>query len=366
MAKNKRYRRLLLVAGAFVLALIVGILMWMGRQENAGKTKVGFIMSGQCSESGWNGMHYQGVKNACGTLDAELIVRESVGEYTGQCVEAVRELAKEKAEIIILSSYGYSGEVKELVRQYPEITFYCNSSEYHEENMTSYFVRMYQARYLAGILAGMQTESGKIGYVAAMANNEVNRGISAFTMGVRRMNPDAEVVVIWTGAWDAEEKETAAAKMLIEEQVDVITYHQNQPYTVYAADEAGIKSIGYHQKIEGMSENYLTSIVCDWEQVYEELITAALRGKGNAAENYWIGLEKDAVGLSEYSGIVTEEQKTTIEAVKAEILAGKEIFSGVIYDTEGNLRCGENEIISDEKLLEHFDWYVEGVRFYEN
>ena len=47
------------------------------------------------------------------------------------------------------------------------------------------------------------------------------------------------------------------------------------------------------------------------------------------------------------------------------MLAGKDVFSGVIYDNEGNLRCKENQAIRDEILLEQFDWYPEGVEFYE-
>ena len=62
----------------------------------------------------------------------------------------------------------------------------------------------------------------------------------------------------------------------------------------------------------------------------------------------------------------TEKQATELFAqAKQELLTGKDVFSGVIYDNAGKLRCGEKEVISDEMLLEQFDWYVEGVRFYE-
>ena len=46
-------------------------------------------------------------------------------------------------------------------------------------------------------------------------------------------------------------------------------------------------------------------------------------------------------------------------------MAGKDVFSGEIYDTEGQIRCEDNEAISDTVLLEAMDWYVEGISFYE-
>lgn len=360
---------ILTLIGGFVLGIIMMVLI-PEKEQNTQKVKIGFILSGSVNETGWNGMHYNGAKIASEKLNVELLVKENVAEFKGECKEAVKELAKEGASMIILSSYNYSEEVKELVKEYPNIAFYANSFEYQDKNMTSYFVRMYQARYLAGIIAGLQTTTNKIGYVAAMANNEVNRGISAFTLGVRRVNPEAKVIVAWTGTWDSEEMERRSANNLIEKAgVDVITYHQNQSYVIEVADEKGVMSVGYHQAFDQFSDNYLTSVVCDWNVVYEELIRDFLRGKGNEIEHFWIGIskdaEQDAVGLSKYSSKVSKEAIEVIEKIKEEMKKASVVFVGPIYDIEGNLRCGEKELISDEVLLEQFDWYVEGVEFYE-
>lgn len=350
------------------ICVIVGIILVivLTGKEQKDTVKIGFVMTGSLDESGWNGRHYNGAKAVCDRLGLELLVKENVKEFSGQCNEAVEALAKEGAGMIILSSYGYSEEVKELVKEYPDIVFYVNSSEYHDVNMTSYFARMYQARYLAGIVAGMKTESRTIGYVAAMSNNEVNRGINAFTLGVKRVNPDAEVIVTWTEDWDNEEKETAAANALIAQAgADVLTYHQNQPNVVKAAEAAGVYSIGYHEALTGCSPKYLTSVVCSWELVYEAILREYLVGKGNLKNNYWIGMEAEAVGLSAYSEEISSEMIAEVEQAKSEILSGKDVFSGVIYDTEGVLRCAEKEYISDEILLEQMNWFVEGIDFYD-
>lgn len=364
--KNIKKRNLCFgLFGAVVLLGIFLVIMLFGSKKEE-KVKVGFILSGSIEEEGWNGRHYQGIAAACEELDVQLVVKEDVKEYTGECAQAIRELAKEDIRMIVLSSYGYSEEVKDLVAEYPEITFCASSSEYHSDNMTSYFSRMYQARYLSGIIAGMKTESNVIGYVAAMPNNEVNRGINAFALGVKRVNKEAQVVVSFTGTWDDEQIEKSTADKLIEElQADVLTYHQNQNNVILAAEEAGVYSIGFHQQFEGFSPKYLTSAVYDWRLVYRTIIREFLCREENSRHNYWIGIENGAIALSEFSEEVSEEIREEVERATQEILAGKDVFSNVIYDNEGKLRCDEGEIISDEMLLENFDWYVEGVEFYE-
>lgn len=364
--KVSKLRGVLLVLGSVVLFALMGLLVISVDSKEEHTTVVGFIMTGSIGEGGWNGVNYEGMKAACDKLGAKLIVKENVAEFSGGCEEAIHELAADGAGMIVLSSYGYLEEAKEIVKEYPDVAFYANSSEYHDENLTSYFVRMYQARYLSGIIAGNQSQTGEIGYVAAMSNNEVNRGISAFTLGVRRANPDAVVNVIWTGSWDDEEKEVEAAKTLIEEVgVDVITYHQNQIHVLEEAEKAGVDSIGYLMVSDEALEYCLTTILCNWEILYEELLREFLKGEGNAVDNFWLGISEGVVDLAPYSERVSEESIALVETAKAELLASPGVFVGEIYDTEGNKRCDLNEIISDEMLLEHFDWFVEGVEIYE-
>lgn len=367
MNKEKKLcTKVYVIAALCIVAVILLVIGITGKEQKKGTVDVGVILTGEKSEEGWNGVHYAAIEKAGETLGMDIFVKENVKENTGQCNVAIEELVKEGAEMIILTSYNYSAEAKELVKQYPDIVFYVNSSEHHDINMTSYFVRMYQPRYLSGIIAGMKTENNKIGYVAAMANNEVNRGINAFTLGVKRVNPDAEVVVTFTGEWDNRELEMNAATKLIEqEQVDVLTYHQNKSNVAEVADNAGIYSIGYHETLPNGSSKNLATVACNWELVYEAILRGFLVGKSNIQENYWIGLEEEAVELLTYSDEVSEEIITEIEMAKEEILSGKDVFSGTIYDKDGNVRCGEKEFISDDNLLENMNWYVKGVRIYE-
>ena len=365
MKLSNKKRIALLVVFVSLLVILIAVLLFMGKTFSK-KEKIGFIMTGSIGEEGWNGMHYKGVSAACDNLDVELLVKENIKEFQGECGPAIEDLVNQGCKMIILSSYGYAEEVKDRIEKYPEVSFYNNSFDYHADNVTSYFPRMYQARYLAGIVAGMQTETNQIGYVAAMPTNEVNRGISAFTLGVRQVNPDATVTVAWSNAWADEEEERRQADNLIDNAgVDVITYHQNQPYVAEEAEKAGIYSIGYHQNLENGSDKYLTAVVGDWKLTYEAIIRQYLRGNSADIKVYWVGIDENAVRLTDFSTVISEDIKTEVIRATNEILAGQDVFSGVIYDTEGSLRCKENQVIRDEILLEQFDWYVEGVEFYD-
>ena len=361
--KNKQYL-LLIVAAMLLIVIIVSIFTINMKKEDT--VKIGLILTGATTDEGWNGMHYQGVSLACETLDVELVVKENVAEGSGQCKSAIDELVKEDVSMIILSSYAYPTEVRETIQQYPQVSFYGISAEYTADNMTSYFGRMYQARYLAGIVAGMKTENNVIGYVAAMPNNEVNRGINAFTLGVKSVNPDATVNVVWTNEWENEEKETEAAELLMNEVgADVLTYHQNQHYVAQKADEAGVYSIGYNAVAQGLSEKYLTAAMWDWNALYYQIIREYLQGKGNSVERHWFSLDTGVVALSECSPLVGEDILQQIETAKHKMSEGNQIFSGVIYDNKGVLQCNEGESISDDILLKKMDWFVDGVVIYE-
>lgn len=359
--KNKTKLTILIISVVVLLTAIALLVLYFNNSKDDEVKKIGYIMTGAIDEHGWNGMNYKGIEAVCSSLGVELMVKENVLEGTGMCIKAVSELAEAGAEMIILSSFGYPGEVAELIDKYPKISFYGISSQYYADNMSSYFGRMYQMRYLTGIIAGMITESNNIGYVAAMANDEVNRGINAFTMGVKRVNPDAIVNVMWTDSWDDEAKAKSVAKTLISDGADVLAYHQNQPYVVAAADEEGVYSIGYNEAAEGYSDKYLTAAVWDWEYLYFDIIKEFLQGRANSRQHHWCGMETGAIGLSEFSPLVTDEIRAEVEKAKAEILSGKDVFSGEIYDINGVKRCDEDEFISDAALMDDFDWYVDGV-----
>lgn len=253
------------------------------------------------------------------------------------------------------------------MEKYPGVTFVSTSSLEQAKNLTSCFARMYEGRYMSGALAGMRTKTNSIGYVAAMPNSQVNRGINAFTLGVRRTNPNAKVFVMWTGAWQNEEIEEKNAEILIKKyNADVLTYHQNEDATGKVAEKFGVDFIGYNALLENYSEHYLTSVMCRWDLFYEDILQKYLKDELGGLRSYWIGMQQKSIILSDCSDTVDTHSRVILASIYMELTSANNlIFCNEIYDNEGNLRCEMHEIISDGELLKNINWLIEGAEVVE-
>lgn len=348
-----------------IVAAIISIILTFGNEQKEGDALVGVIMPGSVAELGWNRVHYDGIHEAAKELGVKDSLIENVKENSGACAGAIESLIRAGAKIIILGSYNYSVEVSEVIQKHPDVMFFCCAASLKIDNYKVYFARVYQARYLSGIIAGLSTKNNRIGYVAAMNNNEVNRGINAFTLGVRKVNPKAHVYVKWTGSWDDEAIETKNVDALVDSaHVDLVTYHQNQDWVLRESEKRGILSIGYNLNSTSYSEKVLTSVVTNWKMVYKEFMQDYFQKK-KSISNYWIGMEKNAVGLSFYSPLVSYSSKTIVDELSSQMQNGMDIFVGPIYDNKHQKRCEKDEIVSDYVLREEMDWFVDGVEIYE-
>lgn len=366
---EKRRLKILLGLGGCIVAAIVWVLVFAfdATADGSRHDKIGFIILGDINEAGWNASHYNGIKAACDEFGLELLVRDHVKEDSGQCPAAVEDLVAQGANVIFLVSFNYAAEVRPLIDKYSNVAFINTTTLEQAKNMTACFARMYQGRYLAGVLAGMRTKSNIIGYVAAINNSEVCRGINSFALGVQRVNPNAKVLVMWTGAWQDEATEAAHARRLIEDYgADVLTYHQDEDATAQVAEQLGADFIGYNALLEGYSEHYLTSVICHWDLYYKDILQKYLKGELLALRNNWIGVKQGVIALSKYSDAVTPQMRSVLDSVYNELFYNNNlIFSDEIYDNRGQLRCGKNQVISERELLRNIDWLVKGVEVVE-
>lgn len=367
LSEKRRLKILLSLGGIIVAAIVYFLIFAFDTELDRRNDKIGFIILGDIHEKGWNESHYSGIKAACDEFGLELLVLDNVPENSGQCPKAVEELAAEGAGAIFLVSFNYAAEVRSLIDKYPHISFVDTSTLEHARNLTSTFARMYQGRYLSGILAGMRTKSNIIGYVAAMLNSEVCRGINSFALGVQSVNPNARVLVMWTGDWQVEDVEAEHAKILIEKYgADVLTYHQDVDTVGKVAEQYGVDFIAYNAHLEGYSEHYLASVICRWDLYYKDILQKYLKGELFSIRDNWVGVERGIITLSDYSTLVTPQMRLAINSAQKDLVANKNlIFSGEIYDNQGKLRCGKNQVIDDKELLRSIDWLVKGVQVVE-
>jgi basic membrane protein A len=221
---------------------------------------------------------------------------------------------------------------------------------------------MYQPRYLSGLVAGSMTESNLLGYVAAFPIPEVIRGINAFTQGVRAVNPDAEVRVVWTNTWFGPPQEKEAAEALLAEGADVIAQHQDTTEPQKAAADAGAYSIGYDSDMRPfVGETVLTSPVWNWSVKYEEIVREMMDGTYNGSESYWGGLNDGVVGLAPFSEMVPQDVQDLVAEHQARIESGAwDVFCGPLSGANGNLIVEEGKCLTDQEMLS-MDYFVEGV-----
>jgi len=332
------------------------------KTESSGeKLKVGFIYIGSASDGGYSQAHDNGRKYLEEKLpNVETIVKESVPE--GQEVEKVAtDMIDQGAKVIFATSFGYMDYIEKVSKEYPDVKFFHCSGYKTTDNMSTYFGREYQARYLTGIVAGMKSKNGKIGYVAAFPIPEVIRATNAFALGVRSVNPNAVVKVTWTNTWYDPAKEKEAAISLLDQGVDVIGQYQDTTAAQQAAEERGAFSIGSDLDMSASAPKAnMTSAVWNWGTYYVEAVKTVMDGKFKS-ESYWGGIDTGIVDIAPLTKNAPEGAQAKVDEAKAKMVSKSwDVFTGPIKDQTGAIKVAEGQKMTDKELLS-FDWLVEGV-----
>lgn len=355
-----------ITAGVFLLLIIAGMFLIHARSEDTevtkNQTKVGMILNGSIDDRSWGQSHYAGMEKSAKELNLKVYYKENTPEDE-RCTQYIEELISEGCEIIICNSFGFGEWTQEAAKKYPDVYFFHATGIEQGNNLATYFGRIYQMRYLSGIVAGLQTNTNRIGYVAAFPISEVNRGINAFTLGVRAVNPDAEVFVEWSNSWTGDKENVEATEKLINGRgIDVLAMHMNSIEPLVLAEERGIWTIGYNMdNSKEYPKTFLTAPVWNWEKFYTPRILECLQGKFQGI-HYWEGIETGTVTLSPLTDNVKDGIAETVETYRKKLETGSyDVFYGPVTDTEGTLRIAEGENMSDEAMLNEFEWYVEGV-----
>lgn len=350
-------RRILWLAAALGLVLAAPGFVTAQNQP----VKVAFIYVGPVGDAGWSFSHDQGrkylEKNMPGVKTAYV---ESVPE--GADAERIlTQFARDGYKVIFATSFGYMDAVINVAKRFPDVRFEHCSGFKTAPNASTYFGRIYEARYLSGIVAGKMTKSNLIGYVAAHPIPEVIRGINAFTRGVRTVNAQAKVRVVWTNTWYNPASEKEAAKALLDAGCDVIAQHQDTPGPMQAAEERGKYGISYNSPMMQFAPKaVLTGPVWNWGPYYVKRVKAAVDGTWKTGQ-YWGPMADGVVGLAPFNKIVPAEVVKLVDAKKRDIVRGKlHPFAGPVKDNTGKVVVPAGKTMTDQEMLS-FNWFVEGV-----
>ncbi len=362
---NGKSKNFIYIVLAFlsVLSMVVTIRLFTVKEEEK-QVNVGVVLLGTSDDDGWNESHYKGVLAACKELSCSLSCMENIPEEETKLREAVKELISNGCNVIFLTSYGYGEYADDIACDYPKVAFYSISGDGEADNCTTYYVRMYQVRYLSGMVAASQSKSLLLGAVVSTSMPETNRAINAYVLGARKINPNIKVMVYFTESWNDPKEEERAVEKLVAEGVDVITYHVDKPRVIEAAEDIGIYSVGYEGVYNEYSNRFLTAAVADWEVLYDQVLGDYVSGRANFSNGYWLGLSEGAVSLYPCSNLVSAETRAMVESEKERLHTWRDVFSGEIYDTSGTLRCAKDERFSDHELFYGMDWFVNGVEIY--
>lgn len=325
--------------------------------------KVGVIHIGDPADgSGYSYAHDQGIvamQKNLGLDDSQIIRKLNVSDSDSSAIRtAIEECISEGCKIIFGTSYGYMDTMEALAKEYPDVIFsHGTGYKSNDTNFNNYFGRIYQARYLAGIAAGLKTKSNKIGYVAAYGTElaETCSGINAFALGAQSVNPKAEVYVKTLSSWYDPTNETAFADALLDMGCDVIAQHCDTANPQVAAEKAGAFGCGYNSDMtKDAPKAHLTAPIWNWGVYYTAATKAAMEGKWKEFGNYYAGVKEDLVDVSTLSANCVEGTQEKIDAVKALFKDGSwDVFSGVKLSFDGNkvVKTNADLVDADGKVI---------------
>ena len=317
--------------------------------------KVAFLYAREPSGNGWTYWHDLGrinMENNMGDrVKTTVCVCEDPADYEAQ----IERLIEEGNRLIFTTSpMMLSASMKASVK-HPEAKLLNCSLLASWQRVRSYYVRLYEVKFLIGMIAGAMTENDKVGYLGDYPIAGVAANINAFALGARMVNPRAKVILEWSSRRDFNPDAPfgdPAVEIISSRDVGAPSHHAVE-YGLYAQRDGKKQSIAIP--------------VLDWSRIYETLARSVLSGSWNEtgaspsqAVNYWWGLSSGAVDLV-MSQRMDIGLKRLVELVKEHIREGVFWpFESIIRDQAGEIRCPVDGRLSPADVIA-MDWLVDNV-----
>lgn len=353
----RRYAVCLLIIG-LVFALVAGP---SGQSSAESKPRVAFIYVGPVGDAGWTFQHDQARKHLEQTLGAETKFVESVPE-TAEVARVMEQFIRQGYKIIFATAFGYQNFNLEVAKKHPDVHIIGIGPAIRlAPNVKTIYGRIWEGRYLTGIVAGKMTKTNTVGFVAAHPITTVVAGVNAFALGVWSVNPEAKIKVIWTRTWYDPPREKSAAKTLLDAGADVVGQHQDTPSSLQAAAEASKFGVGSESNMQRFApQAYLTGTIWDWRQVDAAIVKGIMNGQFES-EDYYGGLSDNMVSLGPFHDRVPADVRGLVERRRKGIIDGSfDIFNGPLRDQSGKLRVPDGKTMTLKEILA-FNWLLEGI-----
>jgi basic membrane protein A and related proteins len=350
---------------AFVVSLAAALSPIAHAQTPSGggpPLKVGFVHVTPVTEAGWVHQHDLGRRQLEAALGDR--VKTTTVENVAEGADAervIRDLAQQGHKLIFTPSFGYMEPTLKVAQDFPDVKFESITGYKTAPNVSAANARYYEGRYLAGIAAGRMTKTNLAGYVAGFPIPEVVQGINAFTLGMRSVNPRAEVKVVWINTWFDPPRERDAAMTLFNQDVDVIAFHTGSTAVMAAAQERGRMAVAYHSDMsKAAPDAQIVAVTHHWGDYYTLRARQVLDG-GWRSETVWGGIRDGMIRVGHFGPQVPRAVQDEVLARQKELAAGKlRPFAGPIMSNEGKLVVAKGAVLSDERIL-GMDFLVSGV-----
>jgi basic membrane protein A and related proteins len=324
--------------------------------------KVGFVYVGPVGDFGWTYSHDLGRREMEANLQDK--VKTTFVENVNEGADAervIRQLALDGNKLIFTTSFGYMNPTIKIAKDFPDIVFEHCTGNTLAANVGTYLGRFEEPRYLTGMIAGKMTKSNVIGFIGTYPIPAVIRGIGAFTQGLRTINPQAKVRVLWIENLYDPTKEREAAQALINLGADVLSQYTNSTAAIQLATEKGIYAFGSYSDMSNFGiKAHLTSVINKWGKFYIDTALAVMNNKWKSRK-IWHGIAQGMVDISPMNQSIPSDVQQLVYTKREQFIQGTaHPFDGPVKDQNGVVRVSKGKVLDDRGQLE-MNWYVEGI-----
>ncbi|MBE5925091.1 MAG: BMP family ABC transporter substrate-binding protein [Lachnospiraceae bacterium] len=318
------------------------------------KRKVAFVYDKEPSSSDWVYGHELGrlhlEENLGEIIETKVYITNGVDDNAENILEAV---CSDGNEIIFATTPKLIKACVKVAANHPDVKILNCSLNSSHATVRTYYTRMYEAKFLTGIIAGALCSNDKIGYVDDYPIFGEAANINAFALGAKMVNPRATVYLAWSTMKDFD------VNGFFKERG--ISYISSQDSLT---PENGQRRFGLYAEKNDEKKNIAVPIY-HWGALYEELINSIFKGawkddESDKAINYWWGLSAGVIDII-YSNNLPVGVSKLVELMKKSISSGiYHPFSGPLTDQNGLLKCDEYSVLRPEEIMT-MDWLNENV-----
>lgn len=325
--------------------------------NNAKKLKVSFVYDKSPSNSDWNYGHELGRKyiqdRFPNQIETEAIENVSPDENAATVLE---DLIDYGSDIIFTTTSQLIQPSLKAAVEHPEVKILNCSLNTTHQYIRTYYARMYEGKFLTGVIAGSLTENNRIGYVADYPIYGITANINAFALGAKFVNPRAKVYLEWSTLKDHD-----VYKTFWEQQISYVS-NQDMITPQNASRQFGLYNI---------NNDEITNLVMplwNWGVFYEKLIQSIMSGSWKKEEdtgevkalNYWWGMSAGVIDII-CSQVLPQSTRQLVDLLKQLICNGEfDPFDGEIVAQDGTIKSRAGERMQPEEIVT-MDWLVDNV-----